>query len=450
MNEENSRALSLFLRIMRGFSLYASFILIHLVASFCFRASQLQGLEEELLILLSVRTLLIPLVFFSVARIFAEEDHAINRTLGDPTDLHLFAKFCRLFSSKALLLEGGIVLTLALALPANVGFFSLKSLFALTSLPTAFHGLVITAIELPLLSLLYLLARISAWQKYADERGARGEITRAAEQSEVADMVMHTASDATFGSAPNGIPRHGGTRGFGGEKQDGLARRSAASPSPFALFWRIPLIFAYYVIGCLILTFFAPILISFYFILAAIGTIRWWLPILLILSGVGAFWLFFLLRAVHIRQRFFRNLKTACRDYGFSYSKPRRPFASLFYLGEEINFQVFANGKTYDCKLFASIRRHCPLFFHENGVVKCIHSLRFRRIEYLSFTTSYRFDFESENEKICIVAPVPKTVYAGDEHWHRPIDTGMAVGGYRIFSSTGFIGALTRNCIERD
>ena len=47
-------------------------------------------------------------------------------------------------------------------------------------------------------------------------------------------------------------------------------------------------------------------------------------------------------------------------------------------------------------------------------------------------------------------APVPATVYAGDERWHRPIDTGMAVGGYRIFSSSGFLGALTRDCIERD
>lgn len=450
MNEESNRTLSVFLRIMRGVALYASFLLIHLVAAFFFRSSEIRDLPSEGIILQSVRTLFIPLVFFSVVRVFSEEDHATNASLGTPDELRLFAKMRRLLPSKPLLLEFCTVMGLALLLPSGAGFFSLRNLFAFTELSPALIELFVTLIELPSLALLYLLARISAWQKYADERGARGEITRKAEESEVGDMVMHTTVTQFGGNLPSGVPRHGGTRGFGNEKQDGLARRSAASPSPYTLLWRIPLILFYYGLGCFLLTYFAPILISLYFVLEAIGSVRWWLPVFLILLAIGAFWLFFLLRAVHIRHNFFRKLKAACEDYGFSYSKPKRPFASLFRLKEEINFQVFANGKTYDCKLFASIRRHCPLFFHERGVVQCTHSLRFRRIEYLSFTTSYDFGFESENEKICIVAPVPKTVYAGDERWHRPIDTGMAVGGYRIFSSTGFIGALTRNCIERD
>ena len=62
----------------------------------------------------------------------------------------------------------------------------------------------------------------------------------------------------------------------------------------------------------------------------------------------------------------------------------------------------------------------------------------------------YDFNFESEHVKICIVAPVPNVISAGNEHWHRPIDTGTKVGDYRIFSSTGFLNALRRDCVEKD
>ncbi len=441
--EDNNRSLTVFLRIVRGIALYASFVLIHLIAAFFFRTSQIEGLMNEALAANVVRTLMIPLVFFSVARVFAEEDFRTNASLGMNNELRFFARIGKLLSHPDVRLEMILVLALVALLPANVGFFSVLRLFDGWGVTPALSQLFTTLIALVLIATLYLFARLSAWQKHVDERGARGEITRdGAGTADLSSMLMYTS----------GTHFTGGVREFGGDtvKMSGYERRDRQTRANTALFWRVPVLLAIYGFGGFALTFFAPALISFWFVLEALGNVRPLMPVVLLALMVLFVSLYHVLRALRIRRRFFKNLKRVCREYGFTHTQIKRPYRSLSSVSDEINFTLHANGKAYDCKLFAAVRRHCPLFFHEDGVLHCTHSLRFRRVEYLCWSTRHDFSFESENEKVCIVCPVPATVYAGDEKWHRPIDTGMAVGGYRIFSSSGFIGALTRDCIERD
>ena len=58
------------------------------------------------------------------------------------------------------------------------------------------------------------------------------------------------------------------------------------------------------------------------------------------------------------------------------------------------------------------------------------------------------FGFESENEKILIVLPVPKDIYVSDGNSQpRPADTGDKAGDYRIYNATGFLGGLERDSI---
>ena len=90
------------------------------------------------------------------------------------------------------------------------------------------------------------------------------------------------------------------------------------------------------------------------------------------------------------------------------------------------------------------------MYFHESGKLTTRRALRFRRVEFFRFSSEYEFDFDSKHERVCIVAPVPKVIYAGSGRWNRPIDTGTRVGKYRIFSSTGFLNALKRDCVEKD
>lgn len=205
-----------------------------------------------------------------------------------------------------------------------------------------------------------------------------------------------------------------------------------------------------YLVGGLCLYFMVGTFVSAWKILVALGTLRWWLPLFLVLGLFGGFWAFVILRAIRIRRRFLKNLRKLCAEYGFTVEWKKRCISSLFRYRHGANFRLHANGKTYDCKFFGAMRRHWELYFHENGTLKTRRAFRFRRVEFFCFTSVYDFRFESEHEKICIVAPVPNAISAGNEHWNRPIDTGTKVGEYRIFSSTGFLGALRRDCVERD
>ncbi len=448
MTDDSRRALAIFLRIMRTLGLYAAFLFIWAMAAYAFRSTHLSELPNDTSITHIIRTVMLPFIFFSMARTFAEEDGEVNSALGAEPSLSLPVRVWRVLRTREFQIELGVILALASFLPFEAGYGTLAAwLFDGGEYGRLEIKLWISLIVLPLLTLLMLWARLSAWQKHTDERGARGEITK--EGADLPLMIAHVA-----GANPYGATRLGGTRGFadGGADRISAAERRALRRGyrKSTLVWRVLLLLAIYVIGGFALTFFVPTVISFWYVLELIGSVRWWLPAFLVLLIVGGVWLWLFLRAVRIRKRLFRGLHALCREYGFTHTRIKRPFRSLFRLGDEINFTVVANGKTYDCKLFASMRRHCSLFFHESGVVYCTHSLRFRRVELLSWTTSYHFDFESDHTKVCIVAPVPAQIYAGDDTWHRPIDTGMAVGDYRIFSTTGFLGALQRGCIERD
>ena len=205
-----------------------------------------------------------------------------------------------------------------------------------------------------------------------------------------------------------------------------------------------------YLIGGLCLYVMVGTLVSAWTILLALGELRWWFPPLCLLALVGGFWIFFVLRAIVIRRRFLKNLRKLCAEYGFAVEHKKRCISSLFRYRSGANFTLHANSKTYACKFFGAMRRHWELYFHESGTLKTRRAFRFRRVEFFCFTSVYDFGFESEHEKLCIVAPVPKVISAGNERWHRPIDTGTKVGDYRIFSSTGFLNALRRDCVEKD
>ena len=192
------------------------------------------------------------------------------------------------------------------------------------------------------------------------------------------------------------------------------------------------------------------VLRSVWAILAKIGSVRWWLPFALVAAVLGGFWLWYALRALRIRRRFMKNLKRLCAEHGFQIEWSKRPYLSLFLYRSGANFRLHANGKIYDCKFFSAMRRHWEMYFRENGTLTTRRALRFRRVEFLRFSSVYEFDFESEHEKICIVAPVPNLISAGSDRWNRPIDTGTRVGKYRIFSSTGFLNALRRDCVEKE
>ena len=439
--DEWRKYLPIFVRWFRAVMLYPCFLLI-----WVFSMLLMAGFRTEESFMLVAAALWMPFIFFSVARVFAESDDEGNLQLCTTQTSGFFARVGTLLRTPFFWIDAGFVLGFFLILPAAAAFYHVD-LVLLSGFSTVVARLLLCAIGLPLLLSLMLLARLSAWQKYED--GLPIFAQPQGRDKTAPDMMMATLAQARWGAHSMGMGMTVANDSVETLSSQGRAwLRREKQEKHFAL--QLLGVALIYIFGGFALYVVVPMLFSFWRVLVKIGSLRWWLPAFFILLIVGGFWTFFALRALRIRRRFVKNLKRLCAEYGFKIEWMKRRYASLFHYRHGANFRLHANGKTYDCKFFGAMRRHWDMYFHENGTLKTRRAIRFRRVELFCFTSEYDFSFESDHVKICIVAPVPKTISAGNEHWNRPIDTGTKVGEYRIFSSTGFLNALRRDCVEKD
>ena len=437
MQEDWKRYIPLYLRIFRTVVLYPFFLLVWL---FCNLA--MTTFRTEYVYMFWLSAIFTYFIYFSVARVFFEGDAQTNTRFAESGAEGLWHRVRVVICSRAFFVDFAVAAFWLIVLPIEAGMYPLCVLWG--GLSRGGIKLLLLALNLPLFFLITLWARLSAWQNHVDGgRSKLGEPQRSAP-----DMSMHTmaraAAMAGMGEESNTpVNEPTGTIDAAGRQ---WLRREIWNPT-------LPLkclgLLGIYTVGGFGLYMVGPVLYSIWNGLLAVGSVRWWLPFAILAAIFVGFWLFWLLRAVYKRRQLFGRLKRLCREYGFRIERVKRPYASIFRYRDGANLRIHANKKTYDCKLFSAVRRHHEMFFDEKGFCRIRHTLRFRRVEFLSYTTQYEFAFESEHTKLCIVAPVPKVLYAGNEHFHRPIDTGMKVGDYRIFSTTGLLNALKRDCIEK-
>ena len=439
--EEWKKYLPIITRWFRAVMLYPCFLAIWALSMLTMGAFHI----KEYAILLAA-AIWMPFVFFSVARVFAESDGEGNAQLTATKTSGFFARVCVLLRTRLFWIDAGVVLLLFLILPSAAGFYHVD-LVLLSGVSAGISRLLLCSIGLPLLFALMLLARLSAWQKYEDDAPVFAQPQ--GRERGGPDVMMDTVARGQWSAHGMGMPLTKPSDDVETLSAEGRAwlRREERKKHFFLQLLRVT---AIYLFGGFALYVFVPILFSAWAVLAKIGSIRWWLPALLLLAVIGGFWLFFAFRALRIRRRFVKNLTRLCVEYGFTIEWMKRPYFSLFRYRSGANFRLHANGRVYDCKFFGAMRRHWDMYFHESGKLKTRRAVRLRRVEMFCFTSEYDFAFESEHVKVCIVAPVPKTISAGNDRWHRPIDTGTKVGDYRIFSSTGFLNALRRDCVEKD
>lgn len=156
-------------------------------------------------------------------------------------------------------------------------------------------------------------------------------------------------------------------------------------------------------------------------------------------------------KALRIRRAFVKDLKSACEKMGAQLSEIKKPYASLFIAAEGISFTVEKNDKRYDCKFVSSIMKGLPMVFFDNGCVMYHHTFKIFKVNLFHFVTRTQFGFESENRKILIAVPMPKTFFVAAENDSKPkpADVGEIIGEYQIYNGTGFINALDRDCIGK-
>jgi hypothetical protein len=155
------------------------------------------------------------------------------------------------------------------------------------------------------------------------------------------------------------------------------------------------------------------------------------------------------IRALLKRREFLIKLDAVCRRQGIALSDIDLPYRSIFSTTETESFTVTVGGKRYACKLIGALKRGSPMGIFQNGDGAIATHVRFARITLFSRVTQFEFGFHSDDQKILIINPVPKKLYRTENGKTTELDNGDVVDGYKVYTASGFIGALERGSIDR-
>ena len=189
----------------------------------------------------------------------------------------------------------------------------------------------------------------------------------------------------------------------------------------------------------------------------ALVAIRFWYVTLVV---IAVFTLPEYLISFSKRRKLIKRLTRICKEQGYELSPIRKPYASLLRAHKGANFTVTVSGKTYDCKLLSHHALPIMKFDYEGGY-ELILSLKFRfmsrgrgvahshEMGMPVLKRKMTYAFESEHQRVLIVCPVPAHTLIAGPNGGSPLDTGAHIGEYRMFNTTGFLGALERDRLDR-
>ncbi len=170
--------------------------------------------------------------------------------------------------------------------------------------------------------------------------------------------------------------------------------------------------------------------------------------LIITLSVILLTWLIKRLRALKIRKEFVKSFTELCRQKGIEATPIVKPYYSAIIniAGESFSFSV--NGKKYSCKLLASHSRYRKAYVTQD-MVAYLYRLSLRGITLLRYEKYTYFDYESDGRKLLILNPIPKVVMASKNGVAAPLDNGDVIGGYKVYSASGFLRALELDTLER-
>lgn len=189
--------------------------------------------------------------------------------------------------------------------------------------------------------------------------------------------------------------------------------------------------------------------------------------LLTILGVVAVFFLLFYIRALRIRFRFLRKLKKVCKEEGVELSRISHPYRSLFIRKNRgYEFTIKTNGKIYACKMIGAIFKSAPMVFCDNESGYFKFGAQVRKNDLMVFRSWFTHGFEAPeaDQKILIVNPAPhvmkaiqlytafsseKTEFVTEGKYERMLDNASSVYGATVFSGSGFLNAVKRNCLDK-
>ena len=201
---------------------------------------------------------------------------------------------------------------------------------------------------------------------------------------------------------------------------------------------------AIYFIGTLIVPLVLPFIMTMVKMLGKTPVLIFFLILLLSLAG------FRYIRAFLKRRSFQKNLLNFCKEKRIRLEMHRGFFRSIVSMSKAYDFSVFIDEERYDCKMISSPRKYSPVFFEENGNLIRTRTIQLNKYLVLFHSVTVQtFKFSSEGKKVIILNPTPHLIYLFNGVKKTIADTGERIGEYVVFTGSGFLNALDRNCLRQ-
>ena len=231
-------------------------------------------------------------------------------------------------------------------------------------------------------------------------------------------------------------------------------------------------------LDALVLIFLSVLIIFGYSLIASVYVsmialliaVLWKYGVWVLLASVCVFivcCMFMYARAFRIRYGFLKRLKRVCREENITISEIKRPYRSLFtQKRSDFQFALEMHGKIYACKLIGAMSKNMPMIFcdKDSGYFKYGYQFRGKDIVFWREWFTHSFEAPNADKKIVIVSPVPRqmlavhmhTVFATDNvtfisegKGARPLENASLVYDATVFSGSGLINALKRDCLDK-
>lgn len=208
---------------------------------------------------------------------------------------------------------------------------------------------------------------------------------------------------------------------------------------------RVLFIILVYCAVSMVAAWFMPLLVTLLNVADGIGILK---IFLYIAAAIFAVFAIVYIRALSKRRSFIVKLQKYCKTNQVNISEIKKPYFSVFFWHSGSDFTVEKDGKKFECKLIAGVFQGSPTVFSDKGRGYHRRIMRLFRITLFEFRTTFDFSYESDAKKILILSPTPKKIYVKIQGSStRPADTGEKVGDYTVYNTTGFLGALDRDCL---
>lgn len=159
--------------------------------------------------------------------------------------------------------------------------------------------------------------------------------------------------------------------------------------------------------------------------------------------------LFLIFRAIHKMRIFLKHFKTFCKKNEIEYPDIKKPYLAIFKPDPDSVFLLNTRGKTYSCSLVSFTNIFLPAVFKSDGFLYRISSANLKNKTKPAVSLERRYSHTSEYPKIIVITSCPFMVKTQLGNKLKDFDTGDMSGDCKIFTESGFFGAIERNTIER-